>query len=118
MILAHHTTIYALKSIMKDKKIYPVFDCVWMTTNIAGETTAGMSMENKHKARIIIEIPVNKILKFHDIHKEFPHLSLIFLNAITDTSLWYISDEPIDEQYFKSVDIMTDEGKWIKYNEK
>lgn len=112
MKLYHHTTIHALKNIIKDGYIYPVYDCVWLTTDGDGEMTAGMSMPPEHRGRICVEVEEYTVQRFNEVHEEFPHLNIGLLNMISDTSKWYILDEPLSADDFVSTDIIKDE-KWI-----
>ncbi len=114
MQLVHHTTKHALKNIIKDKFIYPVYDYVWLTENMEGEMTAGMIMPEEHKACIVIDIPEDKVFWVHEMIDELPHLNFGLLNMITDTAPWYLSKEPIPDKYFISTNVMKD-SKWIPY---
>ena len=115
MRLIHHTTRHALKNIIEDGELVPVYDCVWFTLDARGEMTAGATMPSEHRARIVVEVPDDMVSWFHDVYEEFPHLNLGMLNLITDTSVWYISDEPIPSKYFVSTDVMNENNEWINY---
>ncbi len=112
MKLAHHTTSHALKHIVKDKRLLPVYDCIWFTTCLDGEMTAGMLMPEEHRGRVIIETFGKELYLVDDIQEEFPHLNFNLLNRITDTSKWYVSFEPISSEDFDSVSTMKN-GEWI-----
>ena len=113
--LTHHTTRYALESIIKEKALYPVYDYVWFTTNEAGENTAGgLGFPDEHKARVIIEIGLDNVRKVDEMWDELPHLQPHLLNMITDTSLWYLSEETIPSNAFVATEVIED-GKWVSY---
>ena len=113
MKLAHHTTTCALGYIDKEKRLLPMFDCIWMTSCLEGEMTAGLFMPEEHRARIVIESFGKELYKVDDIQEEFPHLNFHLLNQISDTSKWYVSFEPIDESEFVSVSTMSN-GQWVE----
>ena len=117
MKLAHHTTPHALKHIVKDKRLLPVYNYIWFTTCLDGEITAGMLMPEEHRGRVIIETFGKELYLVDDIRGEFPHLNFPLLNQITDTSKWYVSFEPINSEDFYSVSIMKD-GEWIDESSK
>jgi len=117
MRLVHHTTTYALKSIIKNEAILPVFDYVWFTTKDDGEVTAGMQMQEEFRARIIVEVPDDMVKRVDDNHHVLPHLDFKVLNMITDTSDWWMSEVPIDKVHFLNAEVIVD-GKWVEYKEK
>jgi len=114
MKLAHHTTKHSLESIIKDGILHPVYDCVWFTSNLDGEATAGLTMPEEHRARVVIESDGKELYKFNDIHGDFPHLNVGLLNMITNTDNWYVSFDEICSEDFIETSTMKD-GKWIQY---
>lgn len=112
MKLYHYTTVYALKSILEEGFLLPVYDRVWFTTDAQGENTAGMAMPEEYKARISVESSEVSVLKVNDEQEKFPHLDFNVLNLITDTSKWFTSVEPINKNKFVDISIMED-GEWI-----
>jgi len=93
-----------------------MYDCVWLTTCLEGELTAGMLMPEEHRGRVIIESDGLELYRVDDIQEEFPHLNFPLLNQITDTSKWYVSFEPIDKDHFTCVSEMSN-SKWIDRDE-
>ena len=113
--LTHHTTRYALESIIKEKALYPVFDFVWFTMNEESENTAGgLGFPDEHKARVIVEIDLDKVRKVDTMWEELPHLQPHLLNMITDTSLWYLSEDKVTADNFVATEVIED-GRWVQY---
>jgi len=89
-----------------------MYDCVWLTSCLDGEMTAGLHMPEEYRRRVVIESDGLELYRVDDIQEEFPHLNFHILNQITDTSKWYVSFEPIDKDHFMCVSKMSN-SEWI-----
>ena len=104
----HHTNTHAVKGIIEEGAILPIFGDVWLTEVADMEITAFLP---EGRARIEVDFDAPYYL---DVAEEYPWLNPMMLSLITDISKWHVSQEKIPLENIKKIEVFED-NKWRTY---